>query len=297
MSSGRGIKGFVGDELKLLVQGITGRQGSFHTEQMLKYGTEIVAGVTPGKGGMEVHGVPVYDTVYEAVKETGANASIIFVPAPYAYDAALEAIEARLSPIVIITEGIPAHDTLKIVNIARKYNIRIVGPNTPGFIIPGYTKVGIMPNQYFKPGPVSIVSRSGTLTYEISWSILKQGIGQRLVLGCGGDYVIGTNFIDALEFLRDDEQTEVIVVVGEIGGDDEERMARYYMETNYPKPVIGYVAGKTAPEGKRMGHAGAIISGGTGTAESKIKSFKEAGIEVAYRPSEVAEIVRRLLRR
>jgi len=293
----RGIKGFVGDDLKLLVQGITGRQGSFHTEQMLKYGTKIVAGVTPGKGGREVYGVPVYDTVYEAVKETGANASIIFVPAPYVLEAAIEAIENYLNPIVIITEGVPAHDTLKIVNLAHMYGVRIIGPNCPGFIIPGYTKVGIMPNQYFKPGPVTIISRSGTLTYEISWSILKKGLGQRLVLGCGGDYVIGTNFIEALEFLRDDEKTEVIVVVGEIGGDDEERLANYYVDTEYPKPVIGYVAGKTAPEGKRMGHAGAIISGGSGTAESKIKSFKEAGIEVAYRPSEVADIVRRLMRR
>ena len=293
----RGIKGFVGDDLKLLVQGITGRQGSFHTEQMLKYGTKIVAGVTPGKGGREVYGVPVYDTVYEAVKETGANASIIFVPAPYVLEAAIEAIENHLNPIVIITEGVPAHDTLKIVNLAHMYGVRIIGPNCPGFIIPGYTKVGIMPNQYFKPGPVTIISRSGTLTYEISWSILKKGLGQRLVLGCGGDYVIGTNFIEALEFLRDDEETEVIVVVGEIGGDDEERLANYYVDTKYPKPIVGYVAGKTAPEGKRMGHAGAIISGGSGTAESKIKSFKEAGIEVAYRPSEVADIVRRLMRK
>jgi succinyl-CoA synthetase alpha subunit len=293
----KGIKGFVGDNLKLLVQGITGRQGRFHAEQMLKYGTNIVAGVTPGKGGQEVQGVPVYDTVYEAVKETGANASIIFVPAPYVLEAAVEAIENRLNPIVIITEGVPAHDTLKIVNLANLYDVRIIGPNCPGFIIPGYTKVGIMPNQYFKPGPITILSRSGTLTYEISWSILKEGLGQRLVLGCGGDYVIGTNFIEALEFLRDDEATEAIVVVGEIGGDDEERLAKYYVDTDYPKPIIGYVAGKTAPEGKRMGHAGAIISGGSGTAESKIKSFKEAGIEVAYRPSEVADIVRRLLKK
>ena len=295
MSKFKGVKGFVGDDLKLLVQGITGRQGRFHTEQMLKYGTKIVAGVTPGKGGNEVLGVPVYDTVKEAVKETGANASIIFVPAPYALDAALEAIEARLSPIVIITEGIPAHDTLKIISAAEKYGVRIVGPNTPGFIIPGYTKVGIMPNQYFKEGNISILSRSGTLTYEISWSILKEGLGQRLVLGCGGDYVIGINFIEAFKFLREDPYTDAIVVVGEIGGDDEERLAKYIVDTDFPKPVVGYVAGKTAPEGKRMGHAGAIVSGESGTAATKMKSFKEAGVEVAYRPSEIADILRRLL--
>jgi len=295
VSKFKGVKGFVGDDLKLLVQGITGRQGRFHTEQMLKYGTKIVAGVTPGKGGNEVLGVPVYDTVKEAVKETGANASIIFVPAPYALDAALEAIEARLSPIVIITEGIPAHDTLKIISAAEKYGVRIVGPNTPGFIIPGYTKVGIMPNQYFKEGNISILSRSGTLTYEISWSILKEGLGQRLVLGCGGDYVIGINFIEAFKFLREDPYTDAIVVVGEIGGDDEERLAKYIVDTDFPKPVVGYVAGKTAPEGKRMGHAGAIVSGESGTAATKMKSFKEAGVEVAYRPSEIADILRRLL--
>jgi len=295
VSKFKGVKGFVGDDLKLLVQGITGRQGRFHTEQMLKYGTKIVAGVTPGKGGNEVLGVPVYDTVKEAVKETGANASIIFVPAPYALDAALEAIEARLSPIVIITEGIPAHDTLKIISAAEKYGVRIVGPNTPGFIIPGYTKVGIMPNQYFKEGNISILSRSGTLTYEISWSILKEGLGQRLVLGCGGDYVIGINFIEAFKFLREDPYTDAIVVVGEIGGDDEERLAKYIIDTDFPKPVVGYVAGKTAPEGKRMGHAGAIVSGESGTAATKMKRFKEAGVEVAYRPSEIANILRRLL--
>ena len=295
MSAVRPIKGFVEDEVRLLVQGITGRQGRFHTEQMLRYGTKVVAGVTPGKGGEEVHGVPVFDSVYEAVEETGANTSIVFVPAPYAYDAVVEAIYNRLNPIVVITEGIPARDTLRFINLAAKMGVRIIGPNCPGFIIPGFTKVGIMPNQYFKPGPVSIVSRSGTLTYEVAWNLLKAGLGHRLVLGVGGDYVIGTTFIDAFEFLREDEDTKAIVVIGEIGGDDEERLAEYIIKTRFDKPVVAYVAGKTAPPGKRMGHAGAIISGSAGTVESKVKSLLRAGVHIAYRPSEVADIVKELI--
>lgn len=292
----RGIlPGFIDREIRLLVQGITGRQGRFHTEQMLKYGTKIVAGVTPGKGGQEVHGVPVYDTVYEAVKEADPTASIVFVPAKYAFDAVYEAIQHNLNPIVVITEGIPAHDSLRFINLAKARGIRIIGPNTPGFILPGYAKVGIMPNQYFKKGRISIISRSGTLTYEISKNILDIGLGQRLVLGCGGDYVIGTNFIDILPVLAEDEETDAIVIIGEIGGDDEERAARYIKEAGLDKPVLAYIAGRTAPEGKRMGHAGAIISGSSGTAESKIKSFKEADAYIAYRPKEVAEILNEVL--
>ncbi len=289
------LPGFIDRDIRLLVQGITGRQGRFHTEQMLKYGTNIVAGVTPGKGGQEVHGVPVYDTVYEAVKETDPTASIIFVPAKFAFDAVYEAIQYNLNPIVVITEGIPAHDSLRFINLARARGIRIVGPNTPGFIIPGYAKVGIMPNQYFKKGRVSIISRSGTLTYEVSKSILDIGLGQRLVLGCGGDYVIGTNFIDILPTLAEDDETDAIVIIGEIGGDDEERAAKYIKETGLDKPVVAYIAGRTAPEGKRMGHAGAIVSGSSGTAQSKINSFKEAGAYIAYRPIEVAEILKEVL--
>ncbi len=289
------IKGFVDKEVRLLVQGITGRQGRFHTEQMLKYGTKVVAGVTPGKGGQEVHGVPVYDTVYEAVLETGANASIIFVPAKFALSAVEEAIYNGLDPIVVITEGIPTLDTVKMISLAGKRGIKIIGPNTPGFIIPGYTKVGIMPNQYFTPGKIAIVSRSGTLTYEISKQLSDAGLGQRIVLGIGGDYVVGTTFVDALKILENDDGTEAVVLIGEIGGDDEERAAKYIMDTGFSKPVVAYIAGKTAPEGKRMGHAGAIVSEGSGTAESKIKSFKEAGAYIADKPSDVVEILKKVL--
>jgi succinyl-CoA synthetase alpha subunit len=285
------IPGLLPEDVKLLVQGITGREGSFHTKMMIEYGTKIVGGVTPGKGGLYVHDIPVFDTVVEAVEETGANSSIIFVPAKFAYDAALEAIHSRLSPIVIITEGIPAHDTAKIVDAARKYGVRIIGPNTPGLILPGKYKIGILPHQYFREGEIAVVSRSGTLTYEISMNMLLKGYGQRIVIGCGGDYIIGTNFIDVFEMLRDDDRTKALVVIGEIGGDDEERLAQYIMETDYPKPVIAYIAGRTAPPGKKMGHAGAIISGGYGTADSKINKFKEANVKIAYRPSEVAKIL------
>ncbi len=289
------LPGIIDREVRLLVQGITGRQGRFHTEQMLKYGTKVVAGVTPGKGGQEVHGVPVYDTVEEAVREADPTASIIFVPAPYALDAAAESILNGLSPVVVITEGIPALDTLRMVSMASRRGVRIIGPNTPGVIIPGYTKIGIMPNQYFSEGRVAIVSRSGTLTYEISKQLLDRGLGQRIVVGVGGDYVIGTSFVDVLRALKDDERTDAVVIIGEIGGDDEERAARYIRESGFDKPVVAYIAGRTAPEGKRMGHAGAIVSEGSGTAESKIQSFKDVGAYIAYRPSEVAQIVAEVL--
>lgn len=290
------IKNFIGSDVRVLVQGITGRQGSFHTEQMLRYGTKIVAGVTPGKGGDHVHGVPVYDSVSEAVDETGANCSIIFVPARFAYDAVIEAIEAGLNPIVVITEGIPTKDVIRFIGVAKMNGVRIIGPNCPGFIVPGLTKVGIMPNQYFKPGDITIISRSGTLTYEVAWSLLKEGFGHRLVVGVGGDYVIGTDFVDFFdEILRFDKYTKAIVIIGEIGGDDEERLARYLREAGLDKPVIGYVAGKTAPPGKRMGHAGAIISGSSGTAYSKVKALRGAGVYVADKPSDIPKILMDIL--
>lgn len=290
------VPNFTEDEVRVLVQGITGRQGSFHTLQMLKYGTKIVAGVTPGKGGTEVHGVPVYDTVKEAVDETGANTSIVFVPAKFAFDAVSEAILNGLNPVVVITEGIPAHDTLRFIRMAKSYGVRIIGPNCPGFIIPGFTKVGIMPNQYFKPGEITILSRSGTLTYEVAYNLLKEGFGHRLVVGVGGDYVIGTDFVEFFdEVLRYDDATKAVVLIGEIGGDDEERLAEYIKESGFDKPVIGYVAGKTAPPGKRMGHAGAIISGSSGTADAKIRSLEAAGVRVAYRPSEIPKLIKEVL--
>ena len=290
------VKNFISEDVKVLVQGITGNQGRFHTEQMLKYGTNIVAGVTPGKGGQEIYGVPVFDTVEEAVKETEANTSIIFVPAKFAYDAVVEAIYGGLNPIAVITEGIPANDTVKFVKLAKANNVRIIGPNCPGFIIPELTKVGIMPNQYFKPGNVTIVSRSGTLTYEVAWAILKEGFGHRLVIGVGGDYVIGTDFLEMFDqIIKYDEDTEAVVVIGEIGGDDEERLSKYIVETKFDKPIIGYIAGKTAPPGKRMGHAGAIISGSSGTADAKIKSLKEAGVHIAYKPSDIPKIMKELI--
>ncbi len=291
------VKNFVSEDIKVLVQGITGKQGKFHTEQMLKYGTKIVAGVTPGKGGQEVYGVPVFDTVKEAVEETGANTSIIFVPAKFAYDAVVEAIYGGLNPIVVITEGIPANDTVKFVNLARANNVRIIGPNCPGFIIPGLSKVGIMPNQYFKPGNTTILSRSGTLTYEVAWSLLKEGFGHRLVVGVGGDYVIGTSFLEMFDqIIKYDEDTEAVVVIGEIGGDDEERLSKYIIDSGFDKPVVGYIAGKTAPPGKRMGHAGAIISGSSGTAEAKMKSLKEAGVYIAYKPSDIPKLMEELIK-
>ncbi len=283
------------EKVKLLVQGITGREGSFHTQRMLEYGTEIVAGVTPGKGGQYVHGVPVYNTVREAVEEQGANCSIIFVPAKFAYDAVLESIYARLNPIVVITEGIPTHDTIRLVEAAKLFGVRIIGPNTPGLIVPEHYKIGIMPGKYFKYGDVAILSRSGTLTYEISYAMIKKGYGQRIVIGCGGDYIIGTNFIELFEILKDDKETKAIVVIGEIGGEDEEKLADYIIETNYPKPVIAYVAGRTAKPGKRMGHAGAIIVGSAGTVASKVNKLSSANVKIAERPSDVPTLLKEVI--
>jgi len=281
----------VGKETKAIVQGITGNQGSFHTRLMLDYGTKIVAGVTPGKGGQQVHGVPVYDTVKEALENHEANASIIFVPARFAADAALEAIENNLKTVVIITEHIPIKDSIYIMARAKEKGTTIIGPNTPGIITPNECKLGIMPAHIFKPGIVGIASRSGTLTYEIAAGLTKAGLGQSTCLGLGGDPVVGLNFIDVLEMFKKDEKTEAVVLIGEIGGNLEELAAKYIKETNYPKPVVAFIAGKTAPPGKRMGHAGAIIMGKAGTAQSKIEAFRKAGVAVAEKPSEVAKLV------
>ncbi|NPB01688.1 MAG: succinate--CoA ligase subunit alpha [Methanopyri archaeon] len=281
---------------RVLVQGITGRHGSFHTGLMLEYGTNVVAGVTPGKGGEEVHGVPVFDTVEEAVDETGAEASVVFVPAPFAPDAVMEAIEAGLDPIVVITEHIPAHDTMMFVQLAEEYGVRIIGPNTPGIIVPPErTKMGIMPHQVFSEGSVAVASRSGTLTYEIVHHLTEAGIGQSVCVGLGGDTVVGMTFIDFLEMVEEDPDTEAVVLIGEIGGSAEEEAAEYIAETDYPKPVVAYIAGRHAPPGKRMGHAGAIVHRGQGTAESKEKAFLEAGVEVAKTPWEVPELLKEYL--
>ena len=286
----------VGKETKAIVQGITGNQGSFHTRLMLDYGTKIVAGVTPGKGGQQVHGVPVYDTVKEALENHEANASIIFVPARFAADAALEAIENNLKTVVIITEHIPIRDSIYIMARAKEKGATIVGPNTPGIITPNECKLGIMPAHIFKPGIVGIASRSGTLTYEIAAGLTKAGLGQSTCLGLGGDPVVGLNFIDILEMFKKDEKTEAVVLIGEIGGNLEELAADYIKETNYPKPVVAFIAGKTAPPGKRMGHAGAIIMGRAGTAQSKIEAFRKAGVDVAEKPSEVTKILLKKLK-
>jgi succinyl-CoA synthetase alpha subunit len=282
----------VGKETKAIVQGITGRQGVFHTKLMLEYGTKIVAGSTPGRGGETIEGIPVYDSIHEALEEHDANASIIFVPAPFARDAALEAMDAKLSPIVIITEGIPVHDELVITRVASEKRAIIVGPNTPGVITPGECKLGIMPGHVFKRGNVGIISRSGTLTYEIAANLTNSGIGQSTCLGIGGDPITGLDFIEVLEMLKEDDETKSVAIIGEIGGDAEERAAKYIYDTEFEKQVVAFIAGKTAPRGKRMGHAGAIITGSSGTAEAKINAFREAGVDVASKPSEVAKIIR-----
>jgi succinyl-CoA synthetase alpha subunit len=282
---------------KAIVQGITGTQGSFHTKLMLEYGTQIVAGVTPGKGGTKVHNVPVYDTVEEALQKHKANASIIFVPAPFAADAALEAIENGIKTVVIITEHIPVKDAINVMAYAKQKNATIIGPNTPGIITPGECKLGIMPAHIFKPGSIGMISRSGTLTYEIAAGLTKRQMGQSTCVGLGGDPIVGLNFIDVLKLFEKDPQTEGIAIIGEIGGNLEELTAEYIAKENYPKPVVAFIAGRSAPPGKRMGHAGAIIMGKAGTAESKIEAFRKAGIEVAEKPSDVAILLENLIKR
>jgi len=281
----------VGKGTRAMVQGITGTQGSFHTRLMLDYKTKIVAGVTPGKSGMEVHGVPVHDTVKSAVQEYDANASIIFVPAPFAAEAALEAMDANIKIIVIITEHIPIKDSIQIMAYAKQQGVTIIGPNTPGIITPDECKLGIMPAHVFKRGVVGIASRSGTLTYEIAAELTKCGLGQSTCFGLGGDPVVGLSFVDALKMFERDNQTEAVVLIGEIGGNAEEQAAEYIATTRYLKSVVAFVAGRTAPLGKRMGHAGAIVMGKAGTAENKIEAFKTAGVKVAEKPSDIAKLL------
>ncbi|MEM3617137.1 MAG: succinate--CoA ligase subunit alpha [Candidatus Bathyarchaeia archaeon] len=282
---------------RAIVQGITGAQGSFHTKLMQEYGTQIVAGVTPGKGGTKIHNVPVYDTIEEAMKYHQVNASIIFVPAPFAADAALEALENGIKTVVIITEHIPIKDAINVMAYAKQVNATIIGPNTPGIITPGECKLGIMPAHIFKPGSIGMISRSGTLTYEIAASLTKKHMGQSTCIGLGGDPIVGLNFIDVLKLFEKDPQTEGIALIGEIGGNLEELTAEYIANEKYPKPVVAFIAGRSAPPGKRMGHAGAIIMGKAGTAESKIEAFRKAGIKVAEKPSEVATLLEKLIKR
>ncbi len=271
---------FVNSQTRVLVQGITGKEGQFHTRQCIEYGTQVVAGVTPGKGGQFMDGVPVFNTVQEAKEKTGADASLIFVPPPFAADAILEAIDAGVELVVCITEGIPVMDMLRVKNYLALKDTRLIGPNCPGIITPGECKIGIMPGSIHTPGgPVGVVSRSGTLTYEVVHQLSGVGLGQTTCIGIGGDPVNGTGFLDCLEAFNDDPDTEAVVMVGEIGGNAEEQAASW-VKTNMKKPVVGFIAGITAPPGRRMGHAGAIVSGGQGTAEAKIKAMKECGIHV-----------------
>jgi len=283
----------VGKKTTAIVQGITGAQGSYHTQLMLEYGTKIVAGTSPGKGGSEMHGLPVFDSVQEATEQFKVDASIIFVPAAFAKDAALEAIAAHLNPIAIITEGIPVKDEIQIMEVAKLRGTTVIGPNTPGIITPKECKLGIMPGHIFKPGNVGLVSRSGTLTYEIAASLTHAGLGQTTCLGIGGDPVVGLNFVDVLKMFRKDPKTKAIAMIGEIGGNAEESAAEYIKKTNYPKPVAAYVAGRAAPPGKRMGHAGAIITGKAGTAKTKIEALSDAGVRIATKPGEIAKLLKK----
>jgi len=280
----------VDSETKLLVQGITGREGLFHTEQMIEYGTNVVGGVTPGKGGEWVLGKPVFDTVKAARDATAANASIIYVPAAFAADAIFEAVDSGIKLIVCITEGIPVLDMMKVRARIDQSESRLVGPNCPGLLTPGQAKVGIMPGHIATPGNVGVVSRSGTLTYEVVYALTQAGIGQTTCVGIGGDPINGTSFIDVLQMFEEDPATEKIVMIGEIGGTDEEQAAAFIAQS-MTKPVVAFVAGRTAPPGKRMGHAGAIVEGGSGTAEEKIKALTEAGVKVAEHPEQIPELL------
>ncbi len=276
---------------KALVQGITGKQGSFHTKQMLEYNTNIVAGVTPGKGGRDFEGVPIYNSIIEAKDDQDINSSIIFVPAPFAKDAAFESIK-HFDLVVLITEHIPVHDTMEIVEYAKRNDTVVIGPNTPGIITPSVGKLGIMPTHIFKEGNVGLISRSGTLTYEVASQLTRSGIGQSTCVGIGGDPVTGTDFIDILGRYEEDDETDAIVLIGEIGGNAEENAAEF-IKDNVSKPVVSYIAGRTAPPGKRMGHAGAIIDGESGTAKTKTETFERCGVHVARKPSELVDLLKK----
>jgi succinyl-CoA synthetase alpha subunit len=286
---------FIDSDTRLVVQGITGRDGSFHTRQMMEYGTQVVAGVTPGKGGKTFDGpdgktVPIFNSMDEAVAETGANTSVIYVPPAFAADAVLEAADSGVSFVVAITEGVPVLDMARAHAFARDKGVRILGPNCPGLLSPGKSKVGILPAQIVAEGPIGVVSRSGTLTYEAVFQLTNVGLGQTTCVGIGGDPLIGTNFIDCLEAFEADPDTTAVVMIGEIGGTDEQEAAAYVKE-HMTKPVVGFIAGQTAPPGRRMGHAGAIISGSAGTAEEKMKAFADNGIAVAKRPADIVGLI------
>ncbi len=282
---------------RLVVQGITGSEGSFHTRQMLEYGTNVVAGVTPGKGGQKFDGrVPIFDTVEQAVAEAGANASVVFVPPAFAADAIMEASAAGVELVVCITEGIPALDMVKVKDYLRRRGTRLVGPNCPGVITPGECKVGIMPGFIHQPGSVGVVSRSGTLTYEAVYQLTELGLGQSTCVGIGGDPIVGTTFVDALKLFQEDPYTEAVVLIGEIGGTAEEEAAEF-IRSSFTKPVVAFIAGRTAPPGRRMGHAGAIIAGGKGTAEEKIRALEQAGVKVCPSPAEIGKTMKSVLKK
>ena len=291
---------FIDDDTRLVVQGITGRDGSFHTRQMMEYGTRVVAGVTPGKGGQDFEGpdgerIPVFNAMDEAVAKTGANTSVVYVPPVFAADAILEATDSGISLVVAITEGVPVLDMARAHAFARDKGVRIIGPNCPGLISPGKAKVGILPAQIVAEGPIGVVSRSGTLTYEAVFQLTNVGLGQTTCVGIGGDPLIGTNFIDCLEAFEFDSDTKAVVMIGEIGGTDEQEAAVFVKE-RMSKPVVGFIAGQTAPPGRQMGHAGAIISGSAGTAEEKIKAFEDNGISVAQRPADIVGLIQDVLK-
>ena len=285
---------FVDQDTRLLIQGITGKEGLFHAHVCRDYGTEVVGGVTPGKGGSEVEGFPVFDSVETARRLTGANASLIFVPPPFAADAIMEAAAAGVELVICITEGIPVGDMLKVSAFLGSHPTRLIGPNCPGIISPGLAKAGIMPGHIHKQGGVGVVSRSGTLTYEAVWQLSNLGLGQSTCLGIGGDPIIGTSFVDALSAFKEDSDTEAVVMIGEIGGTAEEEAAAW-VEENFDRPVVGFIAGSTAPPGRRMGHAGAIVAGGKGTAAEKIEALSAAGIRVSESPADIGATVREVL--